>query len=93
LASTDEERQQLALQHAAHMQLVFADRSTDDRSSKLSLQSCAAGNVLPGRLIKVDIDGMDQSKFRCPRNVMMLTGNRFNMQGCCANKIHLSVPQ
>ncbi len=73
LACSPEEHQQIALSHAAHMKLVFADRAADDRGNKLSQQSCAPGSLITGRAIKIDIDGMDQSKFKCPRIAYVTT--------------------
>jgi hypothetical protein len=75
LASTPEEHLRIAIAHAEHMNLVFADRAADDRGNKLSQQSCSPGSLITGRAIKIDVDGMDQSKFKCPRIAMVTTSN------------------
>lgn len=67
-ADTEDEKATLFATHEAHLNTIFADRSTDDRASQLSAQSCKLGCTLSGRLLKIDIDGMDQSKYKCPRN-------------------------
>jgi hypothetical protein len=57
LATTEDERQQLAREHEAHMKLIFADRSTDDRANKLAQASAKAHSQIIGRVLKIDIDG------------------------------------
>ena len=52
-----------------HLKCVFADRTSDERLNVLSVESCKRGATISGRILKIDIDGMDQSKFKCPRNV------------------------
>ena len=54
------------LPHAT--QDVFADRATDERANKLSRMSLQRGSQQVGRIVKIDLDGMDQAKFMIPRN-------------------------
>ena len=69
VAETMEEKTCVADALQAHHQLVFADRTTDSRASALSTASCRPGSAINGRLLKIDLDGCDQAKFRCPRNL------------------------
>ena len=52
-----------------HLKCVFADRTSDERLNVLSVESGKRGCTISGRILKIDIDGMDQSKFKCPRNL------------------------
>ena len=51
------------------MQRVFADRKTDAKQNNLAMLSTTQGHYLAGPLLKLDLDGMDQAKFKCPRLV------------------------
>ena len=54
----------------AHRLRNFADRAVDFRLSQLSEDSTTKdGTLLPSRVLHIRIDGMDQAKFRCPRNM------------------------
>ena len=48
---------------------MFADRDTEMKLDSLSEASCQEKCTFNGRILKIDIDGMDQAKFRVPRNV------------------------
>ena len=53
-----------------HRQRNFADRAVDFRLSTLSEESVSAdGGNRESRVLHIRIDGMDQAKFRCPRNL------------------------
>ena len=53
-----------------HRQRNFADRAVDARLSTLSLVSTDRdGETKESRVLHIRIDGMDQAKFRCPRNL------------------------
>ena len=54
-------------QYKQHLDEQYADRAVDARLNTQSEQSCASGCALGARILKIDIDGMDQSKFKCPR--------------------------
>ena len=56
-------------QHRAHIADMFTDRSIDKRTTFVSVESCRAGTKLEPRLLHIRIDGMDQSKYRVPRNL------------------------
>ena len=54
----------------AHRLRNFADRAVDFRLSQLSEASTTAeAKVKESRVLHIRIDGMDQAKFRCPRNM------------------------
>ena len=54
----------------AHRLRNFADRAVDFRLSQLSEDSTTKeGMVLASRVLHIRIDGMDQAKFKCPRNM------------------------
>ena len=64
---------------------MFADRDLEMRTNKLSEASCSAGCVPGGRVLKIDMDGMDQAKFKAPRNI----SNAKNMQDLWRPSIHV----
>jgi hypothetical protein len=53
----------------SHLASMFADRRLETRLNSLSEASTKEGCVQSARVLKLDIDGMDQAKFRLPRNV------------------------
>lgn len=67
-AETEGEKASVQSMIDQHHQTIFADRAVDNRAARLSEESCRIG-TLPGRVLKLDIDGMDQAKFRIPRNL------------------------
>ena len=52
-----------------HMQQMIDDRRVDCRLTRLSEMSCSDEAATSEGLLHVRIDGMDQAKFRCPRNM------------------------
>ena len=68
-ATTTAAKNVVAVDYKKHLEEQFADRAVDQRLNLLSEQSTMAGCQLPSRVLKVDIDGMDQAKYRCPRNI------------------------
>eukprot|EP00974_Lingulodinium_polyedra_P007207 683755-Lingulodinium_polyedra.AAC.1 len=44
------------------------DRAMDARYAKLS-QEKTQGHLVEGAVLSIAMDGMDQTKFKCPRNV------------------------
>ena len=68
-----------------HLKSMFADRDLEMRANKLSEASCAAGCSVSGRMLKIDIDGMDQAKFKAPRNI----SNAKSMQDLWRPSIHV----
>ena len=48
---------------------MFSDRNHDTRLAKLSKETCRAQDSGPSAL-SMSIDGMDQAKFRIPRNTV-----------------------
>ena len=64
-----QERADIRASHMRHLKSMFADRDLEMRANKLSEASCADESSMSGRVLKVDIDGMDQAKFKAPRNI------------------------
>ena len=56
-------------EYKAHLNGVFAMRRVDMRFSQMSAASCEPGCTLPDRCLHIRIDGLDQAKGRCPRNL------------------------
>eukprot|EP00959_Pyramimonas_sp_CCMP1952_P207417 4339018-Pyramimonas_sp.AAC.1 len=54
--------------YRAHLNRMFDDRRLDARLSHLSELSCSATSSISS-VLHIRIDGMDQSKFKVPRNV------------------------
>jgi len=52
-----------------HLQRMLADRALDHRLSLLSEYSTERGSTQHSRILHLRIDGMDQAKFKCPRNL------------------------
>ena len=69
-ADTQDEKMELQERRQKHLNLVFADRATDDKQNVMARMSAKRDCALTGRLIKLDLDGMDQAKFKIPRNVV-----------------------
>jgi len=51
-----------------HRQQIMADRAADTRLTVMAQIGNAPNSDLPFRILKIDLDGMDQAKFRVPRN-------------------------
>lgn len=77
LARTNDEKAVVRAQHQAHVQGVLEDRRVYSRMQALSTQSCVvkfgAPEEIPAEnsVLSLCIDGMDQSKFRIPRNLVL----------------------
>ena len=56
-------------EYKQHLRRVFAMRRVDARFSNLSSMYCEPGCTFPSRCLHVRIDGLDQAKGRCPRNL------------------------
>ena len=63
------ERASADREYKAHLAGVFAMRRVDMRLSQMSARSCEPGCTLPNRCLHIRIDGLDQAKGRCPRNL------------------------
>lgn len=48
---------------------MYADRQIDERELKICERSMNAQNCPVSRLLRITLDGMDQAKFRIPRNL------------------------
>ena len=48
---------------------MFADRDLEERLDDISEASTKHACDMSGRLLKIDIDGMDQAKYKVPRNI------------------------
>ena len=73
-ATTETERAGILKAHADHLHVVQSYRATQTSLNHLSEEACssmtgafAAGGT--GRLMKVDVDYVDQAKFKVPRNL------------------------
>ena len=64
-----EEKASIEKARDVHLASMFADRKLEARVNMLSESSTAEGCPFDGRILKCDLDGMDQAKFRVPRNV------------------------
>ena len=53
---------------------MFSDRNHDTRLAKLSKETCRAQDSGPS-VLSMSIDGMDQAKFRIPRNTVATKEN------------------
>ena len=79
-ATTESERATIIKAHSEHLRVVQGYRSAQTSLNHLSEEACssvtgayAAGGT--GRLIKVDIDYVDQAKIKIPRNLDLTKGN------------------
>lgn len=64
------ERQEIDAQKQRHLDRCDADRSVNVRGNRLSaLESTYTPQHASSSAIKILIDGMDQAKYRCPRNL------------------------
>ena len=52
-----------------HLRGMFLDRAFDAKFAKLSEES-ANGNLVEGSVLSIAMDGMDQAKFKVPRNTV-----------------------
>jgi hypothetical protein len=68
-AETHEDKMKIQEDLNKHLSLIFADRRTDDKQNMLAAASCRRGCQMHGRILKIDLDGMDQSAYKCPRNL------------------------
>ena len=69
-AITEEEKAALAQRKARHITEVMADRQVGVRGNHLAAIDASRPNGHGcGQMLKILIDGMDQAKFRCPRNL------------------------
>jgi len=70
LATSTEERAEVSMRKRRHVDEVMADRQVSIRANRIAEQDAAKPTVDGiGQLLKLTIDGMDQAKFRCPRNL------------------------
>ena len=65
VASTSTERESASRRYQQHIAGVLADRSIDAKNDQI-IENALAHGMSP-RCLKLDIDGMDQSKFMLPR--------------------------
>ena len=75
-ATSPEEQRRVEEEKKAHIQLVTADRAVNVRGNLLAAQqaqSCLDGTFKAAQMAdsvwKIQIDGMDQAKFKMPRNI------------------------
>ena len=69
-ATTLQEKADIIDEKSAHVQEVMADRNVSSRGARMAERD--AQSPTPdgqGQVLKVVIDGMDQAKFKCPRNL------------------------
>jgi hypothetical protein len=82
---TEEKKVKAAQQK--HIQDMFHDRSIEHRLQTVSEESCREGCRMPSnlRLLKMDIDGMDESKFALPRNIQAVK----SLSNCWRPRTHV----
>ena len=70
-ATTETERKQVQEAYRAHLGQVFRDRDLAAHYARHSELSNAPGSTIPAsqRTLYIQLDGMDQAKFSCPRGV------------------------
>ena len=69
-ATSEEEKAQVIAAKQFHIEAVQADRAVNTRGNSIS--EIHASKPSPDgcdQLLKCTIDGMDQAKYRCPRNL------------------------
>jgi hypothetical protein len=71
-APTQDEKDDLMQKLMDHRKLVFADRRSDAHLDTLAAEGSQAGAHLTSTVLKIDLDGMDQAKFRVPRNTALV---------------------
>eukprot|EP00959_Pyramimonas_sp_CCMP1952_P117582 2458313-Pyramimonas_sp.AAC.1 len=69
-ASSTEERQQLIKEKMDHITQIKADRAINVRGNLQSEHDSASTRTQGSEVLKITIDGMDQAKFRVPRNTV-----------------------
>ena len=70
LAMSKQERQELMQRKQCHIDEVMADRAINVRGNKIAeLDTQKPNGHGEGQLLNSTIDGMGQSKFKCPRNL------------------------
>ena len=69
-ASSTEERQQLIKEKMDHITEIKADRAINVRGNLQSEHDSVSGRTQGSEVLKITIDGMDQAKFRVPRNTV-----------------------
>ena len=67
--SDPETRADILTARDRHLASMMADRDLETNLDSLSEASCKPTCSFPGRILKLDMDGMDQAKFRAPRNI------------------------
>ena len=69
-ATTWEEKCRVAREKQAHIDCVMADRQVGVRGNHISeIDASRANGDGMGQMVKIAIDGMDQAKFKVPRNL------------------------
>ena len=69
-ATTVEERAAVSQEKKNHIQAIMADRAVSVRTNRAAEEHAKVPSVDgDNQLLKITIDGMDQAKFRCPRNL------------------------
>jgi hypothetical protein len=69
-ATTTDERAAVAQEKKDHIRNVMADRVVSVRANRTAEQDAKQPTCDGiGQVLKITIDGMDQAKFRCPRNL------------------------
>ena len=68
-ATSQEEKDDVASQHQRHLEMVMADRNVDKRGDVMSEEYAKKGDPFGASILKLSVDGVDQAKFRIPRNL------------------------
>ena len=67
--SSPQERAEIMAARSRHLSSMLSARDLEMRENKMSEASCEGGCSFLGHILKIDMDGMDQAKFRAPRNI------------------------
>ena len=69
-ATTIEERAAVRQEKKNHIEAIMADRAVSGRTNRAAEEHSKVPSVDGiNQLLKITMDGMDQAKFRCPRNL------------------------
>jgi hypothetical protein len=86
-AVTADEKARVGREKKAHIDQVKADREVHVRECRLSEQAAENPSVDgQDQVLKITIDGMDQAKFRCPRNL----SSNAEFDSCWKPQLHVT---
>ena len=85
-ATKAEERAAIANKKKKHIEAIMADRAVSVRTNRAVEEHSQLPSVDGlNQLLKITIDGMDQAKFRCPRNL----ASSAEFEACFRPQLHM----